>query len=91
MIAFFIVKPLRIEFIAVIPSTQVTYHGIDALLGIDVFIVSFPKALSSLTSIVLPRSRARDMLVELLDVVRLDVDMTSVAVNLLAMTFNKTM
>ena len=91
VIAFFIVKPLRIEFIAVIPSTQVTYHGIDAHLGIDVFIVSFPKALSSLTSTVFPGSRARDLLVELLDVVRLNVDMTTVAVNLFTMTFNKTM
>ena len=91
VIAFFVVKPLRIVFLAVVSSTQVTYYGIDAHLRIDVFIVSFPKALSSLTSIVLPGSRSRDLLVELLDVVRLYVDVATVAVNLFTVTFNKTM
>ena len=91
VIAFFVVKPLRIVFFAVVSSTQVTYYGIDTHLRIDVFIVSFPKALSSLTSIVLPGSRARDLLVELLDVVRLNVDVATVAVNLFIVTFNKTM
>ena len=91
VITFLIVEPLRIVLFAVVSSTQITYYCVDAHLRIDVFIVPLPKALSSLTSTVFLGSRTRNLPVELLDVFRLNVGMTPVAISLFTMTFNKTM